>query len=163
MRFNLVDRIVEWEPGKSLKAVKALTMGEEYLRDHFPTFPVMPGVLMLQSTVEAASWLWRISSGFQHSIIALREVRSVKYGTFMEPGRRMEIAVEWKKTEGPLATFVGKCNVEGGAQTVSAQVVLEAYNAADRSPVGSYVDEKLAAHWRERFSWLSGELTGDRK
>ena len=48
MRFHLVDRILEVQPGQSLRAVKNLTLGEEYLADHFPTFPVMPGVLMLQ-------------------------------------------------------------------------------------------------------------------
>ena len=56
MRFNLVDRIVEVQPGRSLQAVKNLTLGEEYLADHFPTFPVMPGVLMLETLVEAGAW-----------------------------------------------------------------------------------------------------------
>jgi 3-hydroxymyristoyl/3-hydroxydecanoyl-(acyl carrier protein) dehydratase len=55
MRFHLVDRIVAVEPGKSLRAVKHLTLAEEYLADHFPTFPVMPGVLQLQALVEAGS------------------------------------------------------------------------------------------------------------
>ena len=158
MRFNLVDRITAWEPGQSLRAEKYLTLGEEYLRDHFPAFPVMPGVLMLQSIVEASSWLWRISSDFQHSVVALREVRNVKYGTFMDPGKVMEIAVDLVKIEGGSATFKGKGNVRDGGQTVNAQITLAAYCVADRSPVGSYVDENLNRHWRERFSWLSGEL-----
>ena len=57
MRFNLIDRIVEVRPGRGLQAVKNLTLGEEYLADHFPTFPVMPGVLMLETLVEAGAWL----------------------------------------------------------------------------------------------------------
>ena len=61
MRFNLIDKIVEVQAGVSLKALKNLTLGEEYLADHFPTFPVMPGVLMLQTLVEAGAWLLRIS------------------------------------------------------------------------------------------------------
>ncbi|QVL31267.1 hydroxymyristoyl-ACP dehydratase [Telmatocola sphagniphila] len=158
MRFNLVDRIVAWEPGKTLNAEKYLTLGEEYLRDHFPTFPVMPGVLMLQSVVEASSWLWRISRDFDSTVIALREARNVKYGTFMEPGRIMEIAVELIKTDGSTATFRGKGNIKGGAQTVSAQIVLTAYNVSEKSPHGEILDEKLNRHWRERFAWLSGEF-----
>ena len=59
MRFHLIDRIDTCEPGKTLTAVKLLALGEEYLADHFPKCPVMPGVLMLQAVVEAASWLWR--------------------------------------------------------------------------------------------------------
>ena len=57
MRFHLIDRIDGWDVGKSLRAKKFLALGEEYLADHFPSFPVMPGVLMLQAVVEAASWL----------------------------------------------------------------------------------------------------------
>ncbi|MCE9532936.1 MAG: beta-hydroxyacyl-ACP dehydratase [Planctomycetes bacterium] len=158
MRFNLVDRIMEWQPGKSLNGVKYLTAAEEYLADHFPSFPVMPGVLMLEAVVEASAWLWRITSDFQHSVIVLREAKNVKYGTFMEPGRAMDIAVEMVKQDGPMATFRGKGTVQGGAQTVSAQVNLLAYNVRDKNPGAETVDNRLIAHWRERFQWLSRPL-----
>ena len=74
MRFHLIDRIDRWEPGKSLAATKYLALGEEYLADHFPAFPVMPGVLMLQAVAEASAWLWRVSTEFRHTVIVLREV-----------------------------------------------------------------------------------------
>jgi 3-hydroxyacyl-[acyl-carrier-protein] dehydratase len=157
MRFNLVDRITEWQPGKSLKGVKYLTLAEEYLADHFPTFPVMPGVLMLETVVEASAWLWRVTSGFEHSVIVLREAKNVKYGTFMVPGHAMEVSVELVKQEGGSATFRGKGNVQGGAQTVNAQVTLAAYNVRDKLPNATSIDERLIAHWRERFGWLSRE------
>src|ERR1700752_704746 len=94
MRFHLIDRIVEVQPGQSLQAVKNLTLGEEYLADHFPSFPVMPGVLMLQTLVEAGAWLLRLTDDYRHSVIVLREARIVKYGTFMEPGKQLMITVE---------------------------------------------------------------------
>src|SRR3954464_8821084 len=105
MRFNLVDRIVEVRPGQSIRVAKNLTLGEEYLADHFPTFPVMPGVLMLQTLVEAGAWLLRISDDFRYSVIVLREAKNVKYGTFMEPGKRMVVTAELVEEEGPLATL----------------------------------------------------------
>src|SRR5262245_66674922 len=95
MRFHLLDRIVEVNKGMNIRAVKNLTLGEEYLADHFPTFPVMPGVLMLQTLVEAGAWLLRLTEDFRHSVIVLREARNVKYGTFMEPGRQMTVEVEF--------------------------------------------------------------------
>src|SRR5437764_5694215 len=97
MRFNLVDRIVEVVPGRQIRMVKNLTLGEDYLADHFPTFPVMPGVLMLQTLVEGAAWLLRLTEDYKHSVIVLREARNVKYGNFMQPGRRLTITVETVK------------------------------------------------------------------
>src|SRR5438552_15255553 len=108
MRFKLVDRIVAVEPGRTLRAVKNLTLGEEYLADHFPTFPVMPGVLMLQTLVEAGAWLLRLTDDYRHSVIVLREARNVKYGTFMEPGRQLLITVELTEQDEQKATLKGK-------------------------------------------------------
>lgn len=158
MRFNLVDRITDWQAGKSLTGVKNLTLAEEYLADHFPSFPVMPGVMMLEALVEAGAWLWRLTSDFEHSIIVLREAKNVKYGTFMQPGFSMEISVDWVKRDGDLVTFRGKGNIRGGAQTVGAQITLAAYNVVDKNPAAKGIDERLIAHWRERFAWLSGRV-----
>ena len=71
MRFQLVDRILDFEPGKRIRLVKNLTLAEEYLADHFPSFPVMPGVLMLETLVEAGAWLLRLTGNYQHSVIVL--------------------------------------------------------------------------------------------
>src|SRR5436305_1772427 len=155
MRFHLIDRIVEVRPGQGLRAVKNLTLGEEYLADHFPTFPVMPGVLMLQTLVEAGAWLLRITDEFRHSVIVLREARNVKYGHFMDPGRRMTVVVELiEQSEGPegaLATFKGKGEVEG-TTTVSAQLKLIRYNLRDRNPALHAVDEQIVRHLRALHS-----------
>src|SRR3954464_6703636 len=136
MRFHLIDRIESWEAGKSLKAAKFLALGEEYLADHFPKFPVMPGVLMLQACVEAAAWLWRATTDFTHPVIVLRDLKNVKYGTFMQPGRRMDVAVELTKVDGDRATFKGKGTDDAGQQTVSALFTLHGYGLSDRGPSG---------------------------
>jgi 3-hydroxyacyl-[acyl-carrier-protein] dehydratase len=158
MRFHLIDRIDGWEPGKSLRAAKFLALGEEYLADHFPSFPIMPGVLMLQATVEAAAWLWRVSSDFRHPVIVLREVKNVKYGTFMQPGRRMDLTVELTKQDGDTATFKGRGADDSGQQTVSAQFTLHGYGLASRGPAGAAADARLQEHWKARWSLLTGEL-----
>jgi 3-hydroxyacyl-[acyl-carrier-protein] dehydratase len=153
MRFNLVDRIVEVQPGKGLRAVKNLTLGEEYLADHFPTFPVMPGVLMLQTLVEAGAWLLRVTDDFRHSVVVLREAKNVKYGTFMEPGRQLGIQVELVERDGGLATFKGKGETEGQS-TVTARFTLASYNLRDRDPALQETDERLVRQLRERYAWL---------
>src|SRR5262245_56728256 len=127
MRFHLVDRILEVVPGKQIRMVKNLTLGEEYLADHFPTFPVMPGVLMLQTLAEAGAWLLRITEDFQHSMIVLREAKNVKFGHFMEPGKSLVVTAELAEMDGSRAAFKGRGESEGNT-TVSARVVLARYN-----------------------------------
>jgi 3-hydroxyacyl-[acyl-carrier-protein] dehydratase len=153
MRFNLVDRIVEVVPGKMLRAVKYLTLGEEYLADHFPTFPVMPGVLMLEALVEASAWLLRLSDDFRHSVIVLREAKNVKYGTFMEPGRQMQVEVELIGQDEATATFKGKGEVNG-ASTVAARLTLGRYNLKDRRPAFAAADERIVGHLRSLAALL---------
>ena len=158
MRFNLIDRIDGWESGKSLKASKFLALGEEYLADHFPRFPIMPGVLMLQACVEAAAWLWRASTGFRHPVIVLRDLKSVKYGTFMQPGKRMDVTVELTKADTSTATFKGKGANDAGEQTVATQFTLHGYELAPRGPAGAAADAKLLEHYKARWALLTGEL-----
>jgi 3-hydroxyacyl-[acyl-carrier-protein] dehydratase len=160
MRFHLIDRIDAVEPGKSLRAAKFLTLGEEYLADHFPKFPVMPGVLMLQAVVEAAAWLWRATTDYEHPVIVLRDVRNVKYGTFMQPGRRMDVTVELAKHDADTATFKGKGTNDAGEQTVSAQFTLHGYELTTRGPAGAAADANLLDHWKARWALLTGSLRG---
>jgi 3-hydroxyacyl-[acyl-carrier-protein] dehydratase len=158
MRFNLIDRINGWERGKSLSASKFLALGEEYLADHFPRFPVMPGVLMLEACVESAAWLWRTSTDFRHTVIVLRELRSVKYGTFMQPGQRMGVTVELTKADDASASFKARGANDVGDQTVATQFTLHGYGLASRGPAGAAVDAQLVEHWKSRWALLTGEL-----
>jgi 3-hydroxyacyl-[acyl-carrier-protein] dehydratase len=162
MRFHLIDRIDRWEPGKSLAAAKYLALGEEYLADHFPRFPIMPGVLMLQACVEAAAWLWRVSTDYRHPVIVLRELKSVKYGTFMQPGRRMDVGVELTAADAAAdtATFKGKGANDAGESTVTAIFTLHGYGLAARGPAGAAADAKLLEHWKTRWALLTGRLRG---
>jgi 3-hydroxyacyl-[acyl-carrier-protein] dehydratase len=153
MRFNLVDQILEVEPGRRIRTLKNLTLAEEYLADHFPGFPVMPGVLMLQSVVEAGAWLIRVTDDFKHSIIALREVKFVKYGQFMEPGKQMIVTVDQETAAGDLVTLKGKGEAEG-KQTVSARIVLSRYNLGERVPARRASDDRIIAHMRQLYAQL---------
>jgi 3-hydroxyacyl-[acyl-carrier-protein] dehydratase len=159
MRFHLIDRILELEPAKRIRAVKNLTLGEEYLADHFPTFPVMPGVLMLQTLVEGSAWLLRATEDFQYSVIVMRDARNVKYGNFMQPGNSMTITVEAAEFApgNPLATFKGKAEMDGSS-TVSAKFAVMRYNLRDRDPGLQSADERIIAELRSHYRILRGEL-----
>jgi len=163
MRFNLVDRILEVEAGRQIRVEKYLTLAEEYLADHFPTFPVMPGVLMLQTLVEASAWLLRVTEDFRHSVIVLREARNVKYGSFVEPGRTLVVTAELTGPldDGPdgLVAFKGKGEVDG-TPTVSARLCLTRYNLGDRNPSWREIDQRIVSQLRGQHAVLTGAFAG---
>ena len=90
MRFWLLDAIRSYEPGVQLTAIKNVALTEEYLADHFPEFPVLPGVFMLEAATQAAAWLLRLSEDFAHSIICLKEAKNIKYADFVPPGQTLD-------------------------------------------------------------------------
>ena len=59
MRFWMLDKIRSFTPDVELSATKCVTMTEEYMADHFPEFPVLPGVFMLEAATQAGAWLLR--------------------------------------------------------------------------------------------------------
>jgi len=160
MQFNLIDRIVDCQSGKHLTAVKNLTLGEEYLGDHFPGFPVMPGVLMLQTLVEASSWLLRSMEAYRFSIIAMREAKNVKYGTFMEPGKSMKVHVELLELGDRTAVFKGR-GESGGQSTVSGRLTLFRYNLAEKNQDLADLDREIIESLKRRHRLLTlGAMKG---
>ncbi|PQO27032.1 3-hydroxyacyl-ACP dehydratase FabZ family protein [Blastopirellula marina] len=129
MKFCLIDQISEIHRGERISAVKCLSLAEEYLQDHFPRFPVMPGVLMLEAMTQTGAWLVRVTNNFSHSLTVLKEARNVKYGNFVEPGEILIVKAELVKMEGNLASLKVSGEVNGSV-AVSSRIVLESYNSS---------------------------------
>jgi len=153
MKYILIDKIVSLEEPQTLTAVKCVSLAEEYLADHFPTFPVLPGVLLLQGLVESASWLVRKTEAFAHSMILLEEARNVKYRSFLAPGSRIEYTVQAKVIEENVSSFTG-CGTADGEKIVEARFGLRHFNLADRTPALVVVDGQVIAAMKNRFHLL---------
>jgi 3-hydroxyacyl-[acyl-carrier-protein] dehydratase len=147
MRFWLLDSITSFEPGSHLTAIKNVALTEEYLADHFPEFPVLPGVFMLEAATQAGAWFLRMSEDFAHSIISLKEAKNVKYADFVPPGQTLEVTVSIIKKDDRLATFKVEGQV-GGQSTLSGRLVLERYNLAERNPDQLLLDQQLTQYFR---------------
>ncbi|MBX3324217.1 MAG: polyketide synthase dehydratase domain-containing protein [Phycisphaeraceae bacterium] len=80
MHFSLIDSVLE-QTSDRITAIKHVSAAEEYLQDHFPGFPVLPGVLMLEAMVQAARILAR-----SEERLVLGKVTALKYGSFVQPG-----------------------------------------------------------------------------
>jgi 3-hydroxyacyl-[acyl-carrier-protein] dehydratase len=152
MKFNLLDKIESIEDDR-IVAVKQVSLAEEYLADHFPAFPVLPGVMMLEAGVQAAGWLLHHRSGFARSMVALKEAKNVKYGHFVAPGNQLRITAEVVRLDERGGLF--KLNGQVGGQTaVGGRVELSYFNLNERSPELAALDAPLAEHNRRRYAIL---------
>jgi len=149
----LVDRVLEIESGVRIKALKNVSINEPYFLGHFPHRPVMPGVLMLESMTQAAAWAIRLGEDFAHSIVVLREAKNVKYGDFVQPGRVLTVTAEVQSQDARFTKVKASGSV-GDRTSLTARLVLERYNFADRMPYGDAVDARVRAEMRKLWAVL---------
>ncbi len=116
MRFILVDRITKMEREKLATGVKNLAMSEDFFEHHFPFFPVMPGVLMLEAMVQLSSWLISYSTDF-NSFGLLSKLYEAKFRHSVQPGDSLELQVEWVERTDSGVVFQGK--VLRGAEMIA--------------------------------------------
>jgi len=149
----MIDKIVEVDTGVRLTAIKQLRAEEEYLKDHFPRFPVMPGVLMLESMFQAAMWLVRKSDDFASAVVTLKEARAIKFADFVQPGQVLTVQADIVKQDGQTVMLKTQGKVEGSV-AVSGRLVLERSNLADEDPRHDVLDPHVRRTFREEFDEL---------
>jgi 3-hydroxyacyl-[acyl-carrier-protein] dehydratase len=138
--FCFIDEIAEVNINKSITAYFNLKGDEEFLQDHFDGFPVMPGVLLLESLRQAASALLTLSRDYREPFYRLFGVENVKFGQFVRPGSRLKVGVSLLKEENHTAFFEGRIDLMG--QNGNHQKALSAGLAL--VPVECSVGEKAA-------------------
>ncbi len=153
MKFVLIDRISELERGRRIVAHKALSLAEEYLADHFPAFPVLPGVLMLEAMVQASAWVVRDALDFAPSLVLLKEARNVTYKSFVAPGQVLTIESNCKELAAEQSVFTASGTVDG-REIVKGRLTLRHFNVADSDPGLAEIDDRIRACMRTRFDLL---------
>jgi len=106
MRFELIDRVLDRQED-SLTGVKAVTAAEEYLADHFPGFPVLPGVMMLEALVQAARLFVAGQAVRPVQPLVVTRVRNMRYGNMVRPGQALKVRVTLRKHEAGGYDFQG--------------------------------------------------------
>lgn len=130
MRYRQLDKIIELVPGERIVATRELRKDEDYLRDHFPLFPVMPGVMMLEALFQASMWLVHATDNFEHSMLTLDEVRNVKFADFMQPGQVLTVTVEWDKSDDKTVKVKAQ-GMRGDIVAVSGRLVIGKRNLGE--------------------------------
>jgi len=122
VRFELIDQVVEQDAAR-IAAVKNVSSAEEYLADHFPGFPILPGVMMLEVLVQAARKLAAGRDDRPARPLVVAEVRNVKYAAMVKPGQALHVEVSLAGRDDGRWKFVGRGTVEGRT-AVQAKLVL---------------------------------------
>ncbi len=119
MRYLLIDHIKDWEPDRTILGVKNVAMTEDFLEFHFPAYPIMPGVMLLEGFAQLAGWLHAASSDFRDWFLLESVIKCSFYG-FVLPGDQVEMKVTvsgGKSENGRIYAGVGKV---GGKKKIIA-------------------------------------------
>lgn len=114
--FLLIDRVLAYEPGKSILALKNVTCNEDYFNGHFPERPIMPGVLMIEALAQAAGLLiyytTNIKADAKTNWHFLAGVDKAKFKRVVDPGDQLKLHVEVAKRKSFLWVFNAKAVVD---------------------------------------------------
>lgn len=156
VKFILVDQLISHEPGKRLVMAKNVSMAEEYLADHFPQFPVLPGVMMLEAAIQTAAWLVRQQHDFAHSLVVLKEARGVRYGAFVSPGQTLVMTADAVEIGQARSDFKIKGTIgPTGPTAIQARLELAHLNLTDTDAGAQKIDSFAKNAMRERWQTIT--------
>lgn len=139
MRFVLIDEILEMIPGRSITAIKAVSADEDFFADHFPGFPVVPGVLLTEMMAQTAGKCLDAADR-QRGKSMLAQIKLAQFRDWMGPGQSARIHAEILLNRPQYAT--AKCHVTVGGREVCSAELLFSFVTMDKFQAG-YRDEVL--------------------
>ena len=116
--FLLIDKVEELNPGESAIAYKNVTMNEEFFRGHFPTEPVMPGVLIVEALAQTGAVAILSLDEYKGKIVYFAGINNLKFKKKVIPGDILKLEVEIVKRKGPIGIGKAVATVDGQIVTV---------------------------------------------
>lgn len=151
MRFILIDRILELEPGRRALARKTFAADEDFLADHFPGLPVVPGVLLTEAMAQTCSWLVSSTIHFERWPL-LQMIEKAKFRHPVVPGE--ELLIEAVIESERATAFAVRAEIHAaGRRAAEARLVLHLLEPVAAGPA----HDRLVAWSRRTFRELGGE------
>ena len=125
--FLLIDRIVEFEPAKRLVAIKNVTINEPFFQGHFPGYPIMPGVLVVEAMAQAGAIIMLAElQDRDKKLVVFTGIERAKFRRPVTPGDQLRIEVDVLSMKTRVGRIEGKAYIEGKLAcqaTLTCQVV----------------------------------------
>ncbi|MBR1616776.1 3-hydroxyacyl-ACP dehydratase FabZ [bacterium] len=111
--FLLVDRITECVPGDYSKGYKNVTFNEPFFQGHFPSNPIMPGVLQVEALAQTSAPILMTLDEYKGKFALFAGIESAKFKNIVRPGDKLEMMTKCLKVKGPVAKCLGQAFVDG--------------------------------------------------
>lgn len=112
--FLLIDRVVEFERAKRLVAIKNVTINEPFFQGHFPGYPIMPGVLVVEAMAQAGGMIMLVELEDRHSkLVVFTGIERAKFRRPVTPGDQLRIEVEVLSFRTRAGRIQGRATVDG--------------------------------------------------
>lgn len=109
----LIDRIMDLEPGKKAIGIKNVSVNEPFFQGHFPDYPVMPGVLIIEAMAQVGAVAVLSMPGMENKLALFAGIDGARFRRQVVPGDILRLEVEIVKIKGPLGKGRGVASVEG--------------------------------------------------
>ena len=133
--FLLVDRVLELDKGKRIKALKNVTMNEPFFVGHFPDYPVMPAVLVIEALAQLASILaWKMSrrTPGDGTLILFAGIDGARFRRQVRPGDQLVLESEVQRMVRGIGKFAVRAKVDG--EIVAEANLMAAMRIPDADP-----------------------------
>ncbi|KGA97071.1 3-hydroxyacyl-ACP dehydratase [Alkalihalobacillus alcalophilus ATCC 27647 = CGMCC 1.3604] len=111
--FLLIDKVIECEVGKSAVGIKNVTANEEFFNGHFPEYPVMPGVLIVEALAQTCAVAMLQKEENQGKLGLFAKIENCRFKNPVRPGDQLRLEVEITRMKGPVAKAKGVATVDG--------------------------------------------------
>jgi len=111
--FLMIDKVIEIEEGKRAVAIKNVTANEEFFNGHFPDYPVMPGVLIVEALAQTGAVAMLKQEAYKGKLAFFTGIDNCRFKRQVKPGDQLRLEVEIVRIKGPIGKGKARATVDG--------------------------------------------------